>query len=1225
MRKDADRRQNFFMEGLMNMKNQHERTVKGFKLWSVVAVVLTLVALVCTFTVLASANTAITKDDLNIGLTLDGGVWSKVYDGTTTADVTLKDDPNNYGYDDKYDLVIDKAEFDSAAAGDRIVTVTFKVMENGQPAANVSVPNPVTFGAKITKKALTWKNNGTVQTAVDYDPDKQGTYTIVSTALTLPGLEGAVAGDGTITPDIAPVVVNGVAKAGEYEKQVEVDLHNDNYTVAPLTVKVTVKPIEITEIVWGKTDFTYTWGDEALSSLSISGKTAAGKTYRLETLIKDAQNNLYDGKVGTYELVVSSPDASISIATGVDTKQTLTVNKKLIEVSMSDATFIGNKTEQKEPNAFNLTVSGDIPADLRANITYKVDGKDFAGTTEYGVYDITATLPDGGNYEFVDAKGNAVTALSAKLYINKQFVLGGTADAPYQLILIGTNGFSGDVDADVTIPEKLDRKAIRGFKVHEAYTLNLEGADGQSFTVLVPISDTMLGKRLEPLTNADLYIYDAIAGTMVSATEKGYTVTLKDGYFEVEGISASGAGITFVVAPEYNAPFWLTAWGIALLIFLVLALLVLLFLIGMYLRRAKDTSENEAVAVDTGEAEEAVPTELEEKVDEDEFLAAQADAAADALEGIDAEADAEDTEGLADAVADAMDEMKDEASEIDLTEEETTVPEDMADAMADELADSVEAEEDGIGEADEDALRAAVAAAIAESADADGAILLAPEYPVEDFKAVVDAVVSDAMARTMLLPEEETTEEVIAEVVEETAEEATEEVAAEAVEETAEEVAAEAVEENAEEATEEVAAEAVEETAEEATEEVAAEAVEETAEEATEEDVAEAAEETAEEVAEEDVAVEAVRCTLSGEEMVAIVSDSVNEAFELVTVDGVTPAAVEGTTMATIEDAVDGAADDNIPGNWTVDMANTVIDAVVAELAARLLSDEEPPAEEAVETFAAVEEPVVENDEDEDEDEEEEENSFGGFGSMDLDFIDAVAEADQYALMLEQEARGEVQLVTRYRRSFRSRMIQSQGNVQDYYNILKNALLTYKGVKNRISWNYEAYNRGRAHLAKMNAKTKTLYLYLALDPAELADTKYGIVDVSSKKKYATVPVLMKIKGERKFKYALELIEKLCAEQMELQKMEVEEVDYREAYQTTEQLVEAGVIKKLVASIPVTVYGAEATEDAPTEAASASAEAQEVTFVEPTTVPAVEEAGEEIAADAPATDDEPKQI
>ena len=96
-----------------------------------------------------------------------------------------------------------------------------------------------------------------------------------------------------------------------------------------------------------------------------------------------------------------------------------------------------------------------------------------------------------------------------------------------------------------------------------------------------------------------------------------------------------------------------------------------------------------------------------------------------------------------------------------------------------------------------------------------------------------------------------------------------------------------------------------------------------------------------------------------------------------------------------------------------------------------------------------------------------------------------------------------------------------------------------------------------------------MYLYLALDPAELADTKYGIEDVSSKKKYASVPVLLKIKGDRKFKYALELIDKMCAEKMELPKRaNAEDVDYRSNFKTTEELVEAGIVKKLAAGVSV---------------------------------------------------------
>ena len=242
-------------------------------------------------------------------------------------------------------------------------------------------------------------------------------------------------------------------------------------------------------------------------------------------------------------------------------------------------------------------------------------------------------------------------------------------------------------------------------------------------------------------------------------------------------------------------------------------------------------------------------------------------------------------------------------------------------------------------------------------------------------------------------------------------------------------------------------------------------------------------------------------------------------------------------------------------------------------------TEEEPVTEEpAVETFATVEEPVAEveneeNESDEDsEDDENEDDSLAGIDTEGLEFIDVMAEPERYAEMQEQERQGLVRLVSRYRRSFLSRLSQSRGNVQEYYSVIKNAFLSYKGVKGRVSWGYESFNRGRVKLAKVNAKSSTLYVYLALDPATLEGTKYFFTDVSSKKKYAATPVLLKIKGERKLKHALELIEKLCAEQNALPPVkDYETVDYTIAEQTTEELVQAGLIRQFTAAVPVGAF------------------------------------------------------
>ena len=401
-------------------------------------------------------------------------------------------------------------------------------------------------------------------------------------------------------------------------------------------------------------------------------------------------------------------------------------------------------------------------------------------------------------------------------------------------------------------------------------------------------------------------------------------------------------------------------------------------------------------------------------------------------------------------------------------------------------------------------------------------------------------------------------------LVEDEEEEAVEEAEAEdaVLEETAEEIAEELAETVEPEAEPEPEVEAEPEAVEEAAEETVEEVVEEIREEIANEEntvAEEIAEQTAEEIAPE-VAPEAEEEEKAAEEEVEREVASAKEE------------ALNDSADAT--DAV--ALKEEQPEEKKQAEEERVV-ASFAETAEKKKQNSEEKKlteeERTVVAFAEVadketEEESEEDDNDDDDDNDDAEEGFGGFNLSGLDFIDIQDDPEGYAALLEKEKKGEIQIAYRYRRSYQSRLAQSQGRVQDYYSILKNALLSYKGVKGRISWNYEAFNKGRNHLAKMNAKTKTLYLYLALDPAELADTKYGIEDVSSKKKYASVPVLLKIKGDRKFKYALELIDKMCAEKMELPKRaNAEDVDYRISYQTTEELVEAGIVKKLAAGVP----------------------------------------------------------
>ena len=185
-----------------------------------------------------------------------------------------------------------------------------------------------------------------------------------------------------------------------------------------------------------------------------------------------------------------------------------------------------------------------------------------------------------------------------------------------------------------------------------------------------------------------------------------------------------------------------------------------------------------------------------------------------------------------------------------------------------------------------------------------------------------------------------------------------------------------------------------------------------------------------------------------------------------------------------------------------------------------------------------------------------------------LVYIDIVKKPTEYAEMLVKEQAGEGTVVYRYRKSFLAKLALADGKIGDYYSIIKNALLRYKGVKARKSWNYEAFNQGRNQIARVISNGKTLYLYLAIDPKTLADTKYGAIDVSDKKKFEDTPSLMKIRGDRKLKFALELIEKICGETLALKLIaDYAEENYKPAYKPVEELFADGLIRKLAALAP----------------------------------------------------------
>lgn len=147
------------------------------------------------------------------------------------------------------------------------------------------------------------------------------------------------------------------------------------------------------------------------------------------------------------------------------------------------------------------------------------------------------------------------------------------------------------------------------------------------------------------------------------------------------------------------------------------------------------------------------------------------------------------------------------------------------------------------------------------------------------------------------------------------------------------------------------------------------------------------------------------------------------------------------------------------------------------------------------------------------EEEQEDENEVGEGDEVDNALVTLVSGAKVFV---------------QYRRSFRARLIQADDSTKAMYNTFRNEVLSYIGVKERVSWNYDSFNVGRKQFVKINANAKSLIVYFALAPSEIEE-KYNFRDVSEKKRYAAVPVRFKITGSRSLQYAIELLEKAAGE------------------------------------------------------------------------------------------------
>ncbi len=179
----------------------------------------------------------------------------------------------------------------------------------------------------------------------------------------------------------------------------------------------------------------------------------------------------------------------------------------------------------------------------------------------------------------------------------------------------------------------------------------------------------------------------------------------------------------------------------------------------------------------------------------------------------------------------------------------------------------------------------------------------------------------------------------------------------------------------------------------------------------------------------------------------------------------------------------------------------------------------------------------------------------------------------------------------RYERSFTAKLIQNKDEVKEWYSEIKNELLSYHKVRDRMSWKRETYRKGRKTVARFVVRGKTLCLMLAVDPKKYEGSRFTVEDVSGVGSTADTPCLYRIKSSRRAKYAKELIADAMAEIGAVKKPR-EAVDYYLPYDGTVGLMERGLVKRVVSTSSRTFKIVEMDKAAEAEAAASTDEKKE---------------------------------
>lgn len=113
------------------------------------------------------------------------------------------------------------------------------------------------------------------------------------------------------------------------------------------------------------------------------------------------------------------------------------------------------------------------------------------------------------------------------------------------------------------------------------------------------------------------------------------------------------------------------------------------------------------------------------------------------------------------------------------------------------------------------------------------------------------------------------------------------------------------------------------------------------------------------------------------------------------------------------------------------------------------------------------------------------------------------------------------------KKTFVDKIKKADPEVKKLFNIVKNEIMKYSGVVNKLTNSYDSFYIGRKKIAKMSLTSKKIKIFLAVDPSQFPTSQFPHKDVSGKKAHAQTPYYTLLKSQ----LSVRRINKVIAEMM----------------------------------------------------------------------------------------------